>query len=50
MPKCSKKRRSSVASVALMTVSGISSSGTASLCRMPRLPISLPSLSWNLTL
>ena len=49
IPQCSKKRRSSVASVALTIWSGISSSGTASLCRMPRLPISLPFWSRNLT-
>jgi hypothetical protein len=48
-PKCSKKRRSSVASVALMRWSGISSSGTASLCRMPRWPISVPWRSRNFT-
>jgi hypothetical protein len=42
MPKWSKKRRSSVASTALITTSGISSSGTASEWRMPRLPTSLP--------
>src|SRR5262245_60839669 len=48
-PKCSKKRRSSVASVALMRWSGISSRGTASLCRMPRWPISVPWRSRNFT-